>query len=251
MEKSEFVLSKNRVLVCAAIGICLGAIVFIIANNINIGDTMALRVITAFLSGLSFFASSLAAFIYSRYKRIGNFMEDYKKQTSLEWLEKINSRSILDPYLEGEVSAAKKEGKPISIIMADLDHFKEINSTYGNVVGDHILSIFALTILKCLRKTDIIARYGGDEIIVVLPDTDSETAGLLAEKMREEVARAYIPPIDDVVISSIHCSIGVSTYPALCDNKDSLISTSEIALYMAKRFGRNCTKVYREESAMS
>jgi len=178
-------------------------------------------------------------------------MEDYKKQSTSEWLEKINNRSILNPYLEGEISAAKKEGKPISVIMADLDHFREINNTYGHVVGDHILSIFTLSILKCVRKTDIIARYGGDEIIVVLPDTGSETAGQLAEKMREEVSKAYIPPIDGVVISSIHCSIGVSTYPALCNNKDSIISTSEIALYMAKRSGRNCTKVYRGESAMS
>lgn len=251
MEKHEFILSKNKVLVYAAISICLGAIVFIIANNISIGNTTALRAITAFLFGLSIFALSAAAFIYSRYKRISSFMEDYKKQATMEWLEKTNSRSTLDPYLKGEVSAAKKEGKPVSIILADLDHYKEINSTYGHVVGDHILSIFTLTILKCIRKTDIITRYGGDEIIVVLPDTDTETAGRLAEKIREEVAKAYIPPIDDVVISSIHCSVGVSTYPILCDNKDSLISTSEIALYMAKRSGRNCTKIYREESAMS
>lgn len=251
MENNKIALSKNKMLVFAAMGIFVGAVAFIAANKISVGGITLLSAITAFLSGLSFFASSAAVFIYTRYKRINNFLEDYKKQSALEWLEKINSRSVLDPFLEGEVAAAKKEGKPISVIMADLDHFKEINSMYGQVVGDHILSIFTLTILKCIRKTDIIARYGGDEIIVVLPDTDTETAGRLAEKMREEVARAYIPPIDDVVISSIHCSIGVSTYPAVCDNKDSLISTSEIALYMAKRSGRNCTLVYREESAIS
>ena len=105
--------------------------------------------------------------------------------------------------------------------------------------------------MKCIRKTDIIARYGGDEFIVILPNTDTETAKAVAERIREDVAGTYIPPADGVRVSSIQCSVGISTYPVHCDNKYSLIKTSDLALYMAKRSGRNCIRVYQEGATFS
>ncbi len=85
---------------------------------------------------------------------------------------------------------------------------------------------------------------------MVLPNTDTDTAKSVAERIRQDVSETYIPPIDGVVVSSIYCSIGISTYPVLCDSKNSLIRTSDLALYMAKRSGRNCTKVYQNEFAL-
>ena len=169
----------------------------------------------------------------------------------MDKLTELYNRSYLEPFLESEINAAKKEHQKISVIMVDMDHFKEINDTYGHIVGDHVLMIFAQVVLKCIRKTDIIARYGGDEFIVVLPNTDTDTARSVAERIREDVSETYIPPIDGVVISSIHCSVGISTYPVHCDSKNSLIRTSDLALYMAKRSGRNCIKVYQSELALN
>lgn len=166
------------------------------------------------------------------------------RKASTDRLTKLYNRNFLDPYLENQIAAASLSKQQISLIMVDMDHFKAINDTYGHVAGDHVLSLFAQLVLKCVRKTDLIARYGGDEFIVVLPSTDTETAGIIAERIRQTVSEAYIPPIEGVSLPSISCSVGVSTYPVHCSSKDDLIRTSDIALYRAKQSGRNQTIVY-------
>lgn len=176
-------------------------------------------------------------------------LQNLRKSASMDNLTELYNRSYLDPFLESEIEAASKAHQPVSMIMVDMDHFKDINDCYGHIVGDHVLTIFAQIVLKCIRKTDIIARYGGDEFIVVLPNTDTETAHAVAERIRKDVSEAYIPPIDGVVISSISCSVGVSTYPVHCDSKNTLFKTSDLALYKAKNAGRNRTAVYQSEAA--
>lgn len=250
MEEKKYGIPWRRLLVFAAIGIIIGITVFLIADSAVTGSATMLCAVIAFLTGLLFFSISAGAIFYSLYKRNNGLWEENKDKASGEKPNKIYDRSFLDPFLEGEIDAAARENQPLSIIMADLDHFREINDTYGNIVGDHILTIFAQVILKSVRQTDIIARYGGDELLVIMPGTDTDTARAIAEKMREDVANTYIPPIDNVVVSSINCSVGVSTYPGLCDGKVSLIRTSDLALYMAKRSGRNCTRVYQKGIAV-
>lgn len=171
-----------------------------------------------------------------------------RQNASTDKLTELYNRSYLDPFLEKQIEIAGKTKKPVSIIMVDLDHFKEINDNNGHPAGDHVLTIFAQIVLKCIRKTDIIARYGGDEFIVVLPDTDTETARSVAERIRHDVSSAYISPVDGAIISSISCSVGISTYPVHCDSKHSLIKTSDLALYEAKHSGRNRTIVYSAEN---
>jgi diguanylate cyclase (GGDEF) domain len=173
-----------------------------------------------------------------------NLISFYKKQASTDKLTELHNRSYLDPFLENEINIADKLNKQISVIMIDMDHFKDINDKYGHIVGDHVLTIFAQIVLNCIRKTDKIARYGGDEFIVVLPNTDTATAHFVAERIRQEVSTAFIPPMDGIIISSISCSVGVSTYPVLCSNRNNLVKTSDLALYEAKHAGRNCTIVY-------
>lgn len=177
-------------------------------------------------------------------KQISKLME----HSSTDKLTELYNRSYLDLFLEKQIETSSRSKTPVSIIMVDLDHFKEINDNYGHVVGDHVLTIFAHVVLKCVRKTDIIARYGGDEFIVVLPDTDTETAEHIAERIRRDVESEPIPPVNNKVVNSISCSVGVSTYPSHCDSKHNLIQTSDMALYEAKRAGRNRTVVYSLDS---
>jgi diguanylate cyclase (GGDEF)-like protein len=179
--------------------------------------------------------------------QLSKSIDKVKRQSLTDNLTDLYNRSYLEPFLERELEHAKKKNQMLSVIMVDMDHFKHINDTYGHIVGDHVLTIFAQVILKCIRKTDVIARYGGDEFVVVLPNTDTETAKCIAERIRHDVSEMYIPPVEGVVISSIQCSVGVSTYPVHCDSRNSLIYTSDLALYMAKRSGRNCIKVYENE----
>jgi len=251
MVKSNSAIPSGRLIMITAIGGCIGLITFLIFVSISKGNNIVLCAALALLAGTLAITSSSSILFYSLYRDSHESIIKLKEQSSMDKLTELYNRSYLDPFLESEIDAAKKDNQQISVIMVDMDHFKEINDTYGHIVGDHVLTIFAQVVLKCIRKTDIIARYGGDEFIVVLPNTDTETAKSVAERIREDVSEAYIPPIDDVVISSIHCSVGISTYPIHCDSKNSLIKTSDLALYMAKKSGRNCTKVFQNDPVMN
>lgn len=171
-------------------------------------------------------------------------MYSLTKNATTDKLTNLYNRNFLEPYLENQIEAANLSNQQISAIMVDMDHFKLINDNYGHSVGDYVLTVFAQLILKCVRKTDMVARVGGDEFIVVLPSTRTETAEVIAERIRREVAEARIPPYNGIVIPPISCSVGVSTYPVFCDSKDSLIRTSDVALYNAKQAGRNCIRTY-------
>lgn len=251
MEKSNSVIPIGRLLIFAAIGICMGIVVYLISGVVYKDNHTLWRTTSAFLVGILTFTSFVAAIFYTLYKRSNKSVEELKERSSLDKLTELYNRSYLEPFLDSEIDNARKDNRKVSVIMVDMDHFKRINDTYGHVIGDHVLTIFAQVVLKCIRKSDIIARYGGDEFIVVLPDTDTETAKSVADRIRKDVSETYIPPIDGVVISSIHCSVGISTFPVHCDSKSSLIKTSDLALYMAKRSGRNCTRVYHNELAVN
>jgi len=247
MKKAMGLNLSDKLLVFAAAGILTGVISYFRCNTITKDKYNTLFIIFSFKSGLLVFTTLSLVMVYLLYKKSAKYADDLRKQISRDNLTDLYNRSYLDPFLERELDKAKKENQMVSVIMVDVDHFKDINDTYGHVVGDYVLSIFAQTIVKCIRKSDIIARYGGDEFVVVLPDTDTETAKAVAERIREDVANTYIPPLDGVHISRIQCSVGISTYPVHCTNKYSLIKTSDVALYMAKRSGRNCTKIYQED----
>lgn len=250
MDKARKGFPSSRLSLIAIVGIFCSIGIFLILSIISNGSNVWKYALISLFTGALIFTSSATVILYALYKRTNNAMTKLTEQSSVDRLTELYNRSFLEPFLEGEVDAAKRENQQVSVMMVDMDHFKEINDSYGHVVGDNVLAIFAQVVLKCLRKTDIIARYGGDEFIVVLPNTDTETASLVADRIRKEVSETYIPPVDDVVISSIHCSIGISNYPVLCDSKSTLIKTSDLALYMAKRSGRNCTKVYTGEPAL-
>lgn len=169
------------------------------------------------------------------------------QKASTDKLTKLYNRGFLEPYLENQIEAANLSKQQLSVIMVDIDHFKNVNDTFGHHAGDQVLVIFSEVVLNCVRKTDLVARYGGEEFLVILPSTDTETTRTIAERIRQTVATTRIPPIDGKNIPTITCSLGISTYPVHCSCKDTLIKTSDIALYKAKQSGRNCTKVYDKE----
>lgn len=250
MKKKDIKILRDRLFVFIPIGSLLGIVVFYLSNYATAGKFSGWCAVTGLLAGLLMVSLSTGAQSLSLYKRSLKSIEELEDQSSQNKLNEAYDRSSLDPFLKAEMDAADKEGKPVSIIMADLDHFKDINDTYGHIIGDHIIAIFTRAVLKCLRPTDIITRYSGDALIVILPDTDTTTAAAIAEKIRTEVANTYIPPVDNVVVSSIHCSVGVATYPVLYGNDSSPIRSSELALYVAKASGRDCVRVYRHEMAI-
>lgn len=251
MKKLEKSIPIGWIITSMATGAALSVIIFFLSGALVSNGIIGIKIIIAVLALAAGILAGSTSVLYMMLKNRRKAFEAFKEQASMDKLTELYNRSYLDPFLESEINAADKANQPISVIMVDMDHFKDINDTYGHVVGDHVLTIFAQVVLKCIRKTDIIARYGGDEFIVVLPSTDTETARAVADRIRNDVSETYIPPIDEVVISSIHCSVGVSTYPVLCDSKHTLLRTSDLALYKAKNSGRNCTIVYKNDLALS
>ncbi|GGD78980.1 sensor domain-containing diguanylate cyclase [Lacimicrobium alkaliphilum] len=139
-------------------------------------------------------------------------------------------------YIEQAFEEIQQEGKSMSLIMADIDHFKEVNDTHGHNVGDQVIASIADILGDCLRKGDYLGRWGGEEFIVLLPNSDLLSAEQVAERMRQSVA--FQPVAEGDMVLDITMSFGVTQadrYGALVD----LIHSADKALYQAKNEGRN------------
>lgn len=148
--------------------------------------------------------------------------------------------------LKEEFYRAERTHGQLSLMILDIDHFKRINDSYGHPVGDTILTTVAERILENARKVDLTARYGGDEFVILLPDTAAEEALLLAERLHQAVSTE---PIAVANKSTIHLtvSIGVATYPTHAATIDELIKRADEALYWIKSHGRNRIRLYSFE----
>ncbi|GEK32940.1 sensor domain-containing diguanylate cyclase [Kurthia sibirica] len=126
------------------------------------------------------------------------------------------------------------EDTTYSIILLDVDHFKKVNDTYGHDVGDNVLKYLAQTLKNCTRTTDFCCRYGGEEFIILLPNTTSDEAAVLAEKIRHTLEKTKSPSGEIITISA-----GVAEYPSMTNNPIELLKKADDALYYAKKHGRN------------
>jgi diguanylate cyclase (GGDEF)-like protein len=146
--------------------------------------------------------------------------------------------------LEEEIYRSKRYGHALSVLMIDLDNFKELNDRFGHTAGDHLLKYFSQLLIETIRPSDIAARYGGEEFLILLPETDKEEAHAVAERLRKRIS-LYPFRIDsrkeDVLFT---ISAGVSTYPEYGQSGDELITLADIALYQAKKEGKNKVAIY-------
>jgi len=167
-------------------------------------------------------------------------------QATIDSLTNLYNRRAFEEFAEKEILRAKREHTQLSIILMDIDLFKQVNDTYGHQVGDKVLQEFSLRLSNSLRAYDILARYGGEEFMLILPDTDSETALVIAEKLRVKIFQ----PVFDVNTSpklSVSASFGVTTGYGDTLDWQKLVSFADKALYQAKNDGRNQVHLYRNE----
>lgn len=151
----------------------------------------------------------------------------------------LYNRRKLDEEFEMEVTRAERYGRPLSVILFDLDHFKNVNDTYGHPVGDIVLSKTAGELLMQLRSSDIAGRWGGEEFLVICPETSLDTTAMLADRLRAHQETLVFPEANQVT-----ASFGVAAHRTGRTPKDILQCADE-ALYEAKRKGRN--QVAKEE----
>ena len=156
----------------------------------------------------------------------------------------LKNRSFFDKRFRSEWKRNDRQRSPLSLLMLDLDHFKQLNDTYGHAFGDHCLQqVGEVLESKLHRETDLASRYGGEEFIILLPDTDASAAAVIAERLRMAVSNLELT-FDQTAIR-ITCSIGgATTFPDFHDQRDQLLKQADDALYKAKGDGRDQYQAY-------
>ncbi len=167
-----------------------------------------------------------------------NFIE-HLSMALTDNLTSLHNRHYLSTHLEAVMERMRQSGKPVSLLMIDLDHFKQVNDTYGHSVGDEVLKETGQRILRNVRGFDLAARYGGEEFVVVMPDTLIEVALGVADRLCEGMASnpVNVSASKDKIMVTL--SIGVSVSGDSESTAESLLNEADEALYEAKRLGRN------------
>ncbi|OOL35229.1 sensor domain-containing diguanylate cyclase [Pseudomonas sp. FSL W5-0299] len=171
---------------------------------------------------------------------IKRYQGKIQAQATLDSLTELPNRRGFDLLAAQAMLEARREPKPLTAMLLDLDHFKALNDTYGHLAGDQVLIGFARDLESCLRHSDIVCRWGGEEFIVLLKDTDGETGLMIAEKIRQHVEQqryAY-----DGKELQLTVSIGLTTLQ-VDETLHTLLSRADHAMYRAKQAGRNRTCV--------
>jgi diguanylate cyclase (GGDEF)-like protein len=194
----------------------------------------------ALAASYSLTALLLTVALADRVQQIRQERDDSDRRASTDALTGVLSRPALDERLQVEMGLAESSGRPLSVIFFDVDHFKRINDRHGHQVGDRCLRIVALRARNRLRSQDSIGRYGGDEMLVLLPDTRLPEARAVAESLCATVNCRPLS-MDDVLLDAT-LSLGVAEYQP-GEETGALIDRADSALYASKAAGRNSVSV--------
>lgn len=175
---------------------------------------------------------------------VRDISEDNRKQQSLKQkavidpLTHLYNRGYFNRHMEREFRRSKRYNVPLSLIMLDIDHFKNINDTYGHLTGDKVLIELAARLNKLSRDVDIVARYGGEEFVLILPETNGKACMMIAERLRAAIEGLGVKSGDTTVHISI--SLGLVSIPETeAASVNQMVSIADQAMYRAKQAGRN------------
>ncbi len=174
--------------------------------------------------------------------QLNEMVDEVKKMAITDPLTGLYNRRYMNDMLSKEFQKAKRYGGNLSCLMVDIDHFKQVNDTYGHAVGDMVLKEVAATLKNCLRTVDIVARWGGEEFVILLPATKLKQAEEAAQKVLRAVSKTKFDHIEGEPLT---VSIGISSSSSKkLTTEDMIVNTADEALLEAKRNGRNRTEVY-------
>ena len=173
------------------------------------------------------------------------YRDRLKQSAMIDGLTSVPNRRRFDEALKIEWQRAQRYNQPLSLVMVDIDYFKNYNDTYGHLEGDECLRQVAAALQNTLKRpTDMAARWGGEEFACLLPDTDKEDATMLAETLRQAVEEIKMPHKSSLVAEVVTISVGIATkHPSIEQLPDVIVDQADRALYRAKESGRNrvCT----------
>lgn len=167
---------------------------------------------------------------------------NYERSLSLALTDSLTglyNRRYTVRHLDGLMQRTRDNGKPVSVLLFDIDHFKSVNDTYGHAAGDEVLRAIGQRASANLRGTDMVARFGGEEFVVVMSDTPRELAAMVADRIRERIAAEPISLPDNPAGLTVTVSIGVATTGLDDTTPDDILRRADAAMYRAKAAGRN------------
>jgi diguanylate cyclase (GGDEF)-like protein len=164
-------------------------------------------------------------------------LKEVRIQAATDPLTGIYNRRSFFELAQSEFKAAKLSNHPLAALMIDVDRFKGVNDTYGHDIGDLVLVRIAKLCARKIRDEDIFGRYGGEEFVLVLPDTTPIVAIKIAERLRRDIAEMRVRTVKGEI--QVHVSVGIANLDEACDSLETLLKRSDTALYKAKQQGRN------------
>lgn len=166
----------------------------------------------------------------------GLYHEEIYRMTIVDGLTQIHNKRYFMDFLEREIARCSRYKRDLSLAMFDIDHFKNLNDTYGHLAGDHVLRKMAQAISQRIRREELFARYGGEEFALVLPETDIERARVVGEEIRENVEEQVFVFDEEEIRTTL--SLGIASTQGEVGTME-LVKRADEALYQAKRAGRN------------
>ncbi|MBN2190796.1 MAG: diguanylate cyclase, partial [Candidatus Aureabacteria bacterium] len=190
--------------------------------------SMALRIFFFYCGGFAIaYLSQMERALQNRLKQLAH-CDELTGCVNFRWIIEI---------LNNEIARCKRYHKEVSVIMIDIDHFKKINDQYGHLIGNKVLKIFAEIVKNSVRKIDIVGRYGGEEFLIVLPQSTHEKAVEILDRIKGKLAQADLPA--EVTDMSLKFSAGIASYPLNGKGLEEIVNVADHALYQAKREGRD------------
>ena len=191
---------------------------------------------------VSYLAAFLADETAKARQGVAEAREKFESFSKIDWLTGLYNMKHFDALGVQEVARAERYGHPLSLLMIDSDYLKSVNDNYGHQKGDQLISDLAATISQSARSSDTVIRYGGDEFLVVLPETDTLAASFLAERIRAAVEERGLQIGQTKATTTV--SIGLASYPKDALDPTGLLARSDAALRHSKQMGRNRVSTY-------
>lgn len=254
-QRAQIIDSENRYLLVISVSVGLGLLIAIIGSVWLIRSVLV--PLREFEKGMANFSQNnlsyrlplethdeighLAREFNAMAERLMQHQHKLEELSARDGLTGLYNRRELEKRLHEETQRARRYTHPLSVMMLDIDHFKNVNDQYGHQAGDEVLITVTDLIQLHMRPVDVVCRYGGEELAVILPETDEEGARTVAERVRATVADSITTtPQGDMVHVTV--SIGIATFPRDGDTASSLIHAADTALYVAKQEGRNLVR---------
>jgi diguanylate cyclase (GGDEF)-like protein len=226
----------------ATVGLAIAAWAIGGASAITSIDTLTNIVSLALLAGIA----TLLGWEMTRSQRnMADAKDRAERFSSVDWLTGLYNRRHLDTLVPQEIARARRHDRPVSLMIVDADHLKDVNDTLGHLLGDQLLIHIAEVLMEQVRLVDTVIRYGGDEFIVIMPDTDTEGAMIPAERIRAAMDGYEVTANGVSVRTSI--SAGLAAFPIDAEDAIGLMARADAALYVSKRSGRNRITIYHPD----